>query len=292
MGSKPQAQTSQTNKVELSPEQQELADLALPFAQKYASKNITAPQAQVAGFSPDEIAAQDSARAMATGQMTQNAQQAAASNQFLMDPSILSPDSNPYLARQGEDITRTITNNLTTSILPSLRAGSVVAGGMNSGGNTRRALAEGAAVGKTTQELGGALNQLYGNAYNTGLSTMTNAIGQNPAVMQGLLYPSLVQSGIGNQIRGMEQTQMDAATQNSWMQQMMPFLQAQQIYGLIGGMPGGQGVSTVTGAQPQTNPVMGGLGGAASGAMMGSMLMPGIGTAVGAGLGGLAGLLA
>ena len=50
------------------------------------------------------------------------------------------------------------------------------------------------------------------------------------------------------------------------------------------------GTSTATGPGNRSNPLMGGLGGAASGAMMGSMIMPGVGTAIGGGLGLLAGL--
>jgi hypothetical protein len=292
MGSKSSPKkTTQTNKVELSPEQQQLANLGLPYAQQFASTDLQLPQTTVAGFNPNEIYGQQLALGQAMGPMTDLSQKAAASNSFLMDPSLLSPDSNPYLAAQGDAITRTMTNNLNESILPGLRAGSTIAGGMYSGGQSRAGIAEGLATGRTNQALGDALANLYSGAYNTGLSTMTSAIGQNPQVMKGLLYPSTVISGVGGQQRAMEQAQLDATNQNQWAQQMLPLLQAQQIYGLMNALPGGTGVSTVTGAQPSSNPAMSGLGGAASGAMLGSMIMPGVGTAVGAGLGGLLGLL-
>jgi hypothetical protein len=291
MGSKSPKKTTQTNKVELSPEQQQLAELGSPYAQQFAGTQLQLPQTSLAGFNPNEITAQKLALNSAAGPMQSLANQAATSNRFLMDPSLLSPDSNPYLAAQGDAITRNMTNNLQESILPGLRAGATMTGGMYSGGSSRSGIAEGLAVGKTNQAVGDALSSLYGNAYNTGLQTMTSAIGQNPAVMKGLLYPSTVYSGVGAQQRAMDQGQMDLAAQNQWAAQMLPLLQAQQIYGLLGSLPGGTGVSTVTGAQPSSNPAMSGLGGAASGAMLGSMIMPGVGTAVGAGLGGLLGLL-
>lgn len=53
--------------------------------------------------------------------------------------------------------------------------------------------------------------------------------------------------------------------------------------------PGGTQTSTTTGGT-RSNPIMGGIGGAAAGAALGSALLPGIGTAAGALLGGLGGI--
>lgn len=291
MGSKSPSTTTQTNKVELSPAQEEISQLGLPLARQYAKSKLELPNYSIAGFSPDEVAAQNMARDQAYGGMTDLSQQAATTNKFLLDPALLDPSSNPYLQQQGNAIQQHMTQNLTESILPALRTGSVVAGGLNSGGATKQGLATGMAVGRTNQEIGNALSSLYSNAYSTGLGAMGQAVQANPSVMKGLLYPSTIVSGIGGQIRGMEQAQIDNAAQQQWLSQMLPFYQAQNIYSLMGTMPGGSGVSTVTGAQPQSNPAMSGLGGAASGAVLGSMIMPGIGTAAGAGIGGLLGLL-
>ena len=290
MGSKEPKPVTQTNTVQLAPEAQEIADLSFPFAQQFAKNKLEIPNWQVAGFNPVEQQAQQGALT-AAGQMQPLAQQAAASNQFLMDPSILSPDSNPYVAAQGDAITQTMTRNFTENMLPALRAGSVTAGGMNSGGNTRFGVAQGLAADRTNEQIGTALTNLYSGAYNTGLNAMSGAIGQNPNVMQGMLYPSTVQSGVGAQQRSMEQAQLVAAANNDWFSQMLPMLQAQHLYGIINSIPGSSGVTTVDGAMPGKNPIMSGLGGAASGAMLGSMIMPGIGTAIGGGLGALGGLL-
>lgn len=306
MGSKAPSNVTQTNTVKLSPDQQAIADAAAPYVKQYASTGLTLPGINVTdptvlGFNPNEVAGQQAAISAANGQMTQLAQQAGATNSWLMNPALLSPDSNPFLAQQGHAVTQTATDNLLQNILPALRSGSVVSGGFNSGGNTREALAQGAAVGNTNKDISNALASLYGNAYQNGLQTLSTAVGQNPQVMAGLLAPASVVAGVGAQQRDLAQAQSNQNVNNAnnqaalqaqlqWMQQQLPFMQAQQLYSLIGSMPGGTGVSTVSGASPSTNPFTGALGGAATGASIGS-LIPGIGTTVGGGLGGILGLL-
>lgn len=291
MGSKTPKQTTQINKTELSPQNQLIADEGAKLALNYAKTPLRVPNYSIADFNANEIEGQNSALAAARGQMAQLAQQAGNTNSFLMDPALLSPDSNPYLRAQGDTITRLATNNLLEKILPALRSGSVVSGGFHSGGNTRYGLAEGEAVGRTNQEVTSALASLYGGAYQNGLQTLLSATGQNGNILKQLLYPSTVLSGVGQQQRQLFQAQNDNATQLDWLQQQLPFMQAQQLYGLANSGAGNSGSSTVTGAQPSSGGLIGGLGGAASGAALGSAILPGVGTAAGAIGGGLLGLL-
>lgn len=306
MGSQSPSTVTQTNKVELSPEQQSLANLGLGYAQTYAKTPLSIPGINVTdptvlGFDPLETQGQNMAVGQATGRMTDLANQAASTNSFLMNPALLSPDSNPYLAQQGQAITRTATDNLTNNILPALRSGATVAGGPNSGGNTRFGLAQGTAVGNTNKDIGDSLASLYGGAYQNGLGILLSAISQNPAVMAGLLAPAATVAGVGDQRREMAQAQSNQTVQNAnndqalnaqmqWLQQQLPFMQASQLYSLIGAMPGSTATSTVTGAQPSASPFSSALGGAATGASIGSII-PGLGTTVGGGLGGILGLL-
>jgi hypothetical protein len=118
---------------------------------------------------------------------------------------------------------------------------------------------------------------------------MGRAQALNPQTIASMLTSGQVQAGVGEQMRGMEQAGIDEAVNKFYLQQQLPMLKAQDILGLMGSLPGGSGVSTVTGAQPQTSKVGGALGGAATGASIGSAI-PGIGTALGAGIGGLLGL--
>lgn len=307
MGSKSPATVTQVNKTELTPNAQALADQGLSYAQAYAKNPLTLPDVNVTdptvlGFNPLETQGQNQALDAANGWMTTLANQAASTNSFLMNPALLSPDSNPYLAAQGHAITQTATDNLTRNILPALRSGSVISGGFNSGGNTRFGVAQGQAVGNTNQDITNALANLYGGAYQNGLQTLQGAIAANPQVMQGLLAPATVTSGVGAQQRELAQAQSNQdvnnannhaalAAQLDWLRQQLPYLQAQQLYGLASGLPGGSsGVSSTTGAQPSVNPFTSALGGAATGASIGSII-PGVGTTVGGGLGGIFGLL-
>lgn len=307
MGSKQPSTVTQVNKVQLSPQQQELADLGLTYARAYSKTPLSIPgisvqDPSVLGFDPLETQGQNQALDAANGWITNLANQAASTNSFLMNPNLLSPDSNPYLKAQGDAVTRQATDNLTNNILPALRSGSVVSGGFNSGGNTRFGLAQGTAVGNTNKDITDALANLYGGAYQNGLSTLQSAIAANPSVMQGLLVPATITAGVGDQRRELAQAQSNQdvnnannqaalAAQLDWLQQQLPFMQAQQIYSLLGALPGGSGTSTVTGAQqPGSNPFTGALGGAATGASIGSII-PGIGTTIGGGLGGILGAL-
>lgn len=292
MGSSAPSKTTQTNKVELSPANQALEDQGSALAQQYASTPLQIPTGiNVQDFNPLEVEAQGNALDVARGQMTDLANQAASTQSFLMDPSLLSPDSNPYLAQQGQAVTQTATDNLLQKILPALRSGSAVAGGFNSGGNTRYGIAEGQAVGDTNKDITNALASLYGGAYQNGLQTISGATQNNGNILKQLLYPATVVGGVGEQQRDLSQQQANANAQLEWLAQQLPFLQAQQLYSLVNGSSGNSGVSTVTGAQPQGSTAGNALGGAASGAALGSMIMPGIGTAAGAGIGGLLALL-
>jgi hypothetical protein len=292
MGKKEEKPVTQTNTVKLSPEAQQINDLAFPFLQDYAQSTQTLPQPNIVGFNQNEQNAQQMALDAANGGMTQQMTNAAAANNMLMNPNFLSAGSNPYLSQYGDAIQQKMTQNLTESVLPALRSGSVVNGGFNAGGNTRYGIAQGKAVGETGDAIGSALSNLYNNAWNTNVGAMGDAIGRSGQVGTNLLKPATAVAAVGGQQRDMSQAQSDAAAQYDWLSQNMPYLKASQLYDIIGKMGGSQGVSTVQGAMPQSGgfggAAGGALSGAASGAMMGSAI-PGIGTAAGALGGGILG---
>lgn len=289
MGSSAPKTTTQTNKIELSPEQQQLFELAFPFAQQYAQQGLESYGGQtVAPMSAENLQAQQMAMGAIPG-VSDLASKSASTQGFLLDPNQLNPASNPFLKAQGDAITGTVTDNLLERVLPALRGGATQTGGMYSGGNTKAGVAEGLAVGKTNQDISNALAGLYGDAYKFGISTMGDAVKNNPSVQAQQLMGSTIAGAVGTQNQQQQQLELNDAY-NRWMiDQQMPFIRAQDLMGMINGMPGATGTSTVTGQPGGANPWMGGLGGAASGAAMGSAIMPGIGTAIGAGLGGLAG---
>lgn len=292
MGGKSPAQQTQTNKVELSPEQQQLFQLALPYAQQYASQPLQSYGGQtIAGFTPNEQAAQSLYTGAAAPIGADLGVRAAAAQAGMLDPGQLSPDSNPYISQIADQITGKIGNQLTQNILPNIRAGAIMDNGMYAGGGSRQQMSEYLAGTGAVKEMGDALSGLYFNNYQAGLANMQKAIGLNPSVQSQQLFGADVLGAVGGQQRAMEQAQLDEALKMWSIEQSLPYMRASEIMGMISGMPGATGTSTMTGVAPRTSPIMGTLGGAASGAALGTSFMPGIGTGIGAGLGALAGYL-
>lgn len=275
---------TQTNEIQYSPEQQQLFNMAFPQIQQFAQQGITLPQNTVAGFSPNEIAGQQ--QVLQGGQAGQQlGQQGAASLSHLMNPDILSPDSNPALQRYSQLLGDQHMDDFLQRILPALRGGFSMQSGPYSGGLSKEGIASGLAGGQAMEGLDLARQGLFNQAYGQGLNAMQGANAMVPGMQSAQLFGGQTTGAVGEQQRGMEQAQLDAANQQQLLQQMMPLLMAQQLYGIGLGMPGAKGVSTATGATPPGPGLLGGaLGGAATGAAFG----PG-GALIGGGLGGLLG---
>ena len=291
MGSKSPPQTTQTNQVQLSPEQQQLFNLALPYAQQYASAPLSTYDGQtIAGFNSTEQQAQAQYKNTAAPVGTDLANRAAVAQTFMLDPAQLNPESNPYISKQADAVAGKITDQLTQKILPNIRAEGINAGGMYAGGSTRQQMAERLAGVDTVDSIGTALNNLYSTNYAAGLGNLRGAIAANPSVQAQQLFGGDVLGAVGGQERAYEQAKLDEALKQWTIQQQLPYMRSSEILSLLGGMPGATGVSTAQGATPTVSPIMGALGGAASGAAIGSAV-PVIGTGIGAAVGGLAGYL-
>lgn len=292
MGSKTPATTTQTTKVELSPEQKSIYDIAFPKAQEYASK----PLEQFAGsgiaeLSPEEKAAQAAYLGSAAPTGGALATQAANAQSQLLDPSfMLDVSNNQYLKDAMEANAGIVSRQLTEQALPAVAQGATMAGGMYSGGSSREGIAQGQAIGRASTAISDSNAKMMLDAYNTGLGGLQQAIQANPNVQAQQLFAPDVMATVGAQNRAIEQAKLDEEIRKFYTGQALPFVQAQELMGLISGMPGGTTVGQVTGSTPSANPMMAGLGGAASGAAIGS-IVPGVGTAIGAGVGLLASIL-
>lgn len=259
MGGKQPSTVTQTNEIKLSPEQQEVFGMALPKIKEYAASN---PQlfsgSGIVGFNDLETQGQEG-MINAANAAGANAGKANAAQGMMLDPEqMLNP--NQYVDRAAEGVTRGVTKNLMETILPGIRSSATSAGGQYSGGSTRQGIAEGRAIEGTNKELADSVAKMYLSNYQQGLGVMQNAVGMNGKVMQEQLFPSQVLQAVGGQKRGMEQAKLDEEIQKFYTQQDLPLLQSQQIMGLLSGMPGGQGVSTVTPATPKTDPMQQAIG--------------------------------
>lgn len=288
--SEPAPTTKSETKTVLSPEQQQLFNLAMPFAQQHANAPLQTYQGPtVAGFTPEQQQAQ---AAYVTGGNAGQAlgTQAGQSQQFMLGLDQLNPGSNPYIGQIADIITGKVQNGLVEKTLPIIRSAGMSAAGPYGGGSTRQQLAEGGAVGDAAGQTADALQQLYFNNYRAGIDNIARAQQLNPSLQAQQLFSANVLDAVGGQKQAMEQALLNEQAQKWMMEQYAPYFRAQEISGLIGALPNtASTVSTSTGAVPQKPGIVtSALGGAASGAAIGSVI-PGIGTGIGAVLGGLAG---
>lgn len=256
MAPKVPSTTTQVNKTELSKEQKELFNLAMPYTRQYAEQPLESYQdPTVAGFDPLELTAQQG-YVDQVGGINQLSQASKNAHLFALDPAQLDPNSNPYMSGIADQMTGKITDRLTQDILPNIRTGTIQSGGMYSGGDTRGQMAEHLAGTAAVGEMGDSLEKLYFDSYNAGLANMSRAVGDTAAVQQQQLYGADVQQAVGGQRRTMDQALMDEALAKWTIDQQLPYMRATELMNMLGSIPGGTSTSTVTGARPQTSPLM------------------------------------
>jgi hypothetical protein len=243
--------TTQESTVKLSPEQQAVFQKAFPHISAYADAPLEYKGRDIANFDPDELAAHEAYKGTAASTGADLAARAATGQRTLMDPGqMLDVANNPYVVGAGNAIRDTVTKNLMEKVLPGVRSGATMAGGMYSGGNTGEAITTGQAIGDTSGNIANALADLNYRAYSSGLGAMNEAIRNNAGVQaQGLFAPD-VYSAVGGQKRAMNQALLDKETTDFYGMKEMPYVRAQQLLGLISGMPGGTTVNKATGALP------------------------------------------
>ncbi len=283
--SKQKPQVTQETQNVMGPEQRQVFDQAFPYAQQYAKTPLQQYGGSgIADFGPEEQQAQQMIRNQVGG-INASAQRAQQTNNQLMDPDfMLNVANNPYLRSATDAMTGQMTRNLNENILPGVRSGAIQSGGMYSGGATKAGQAEAGAIGKTNQALSDTIADQYFRTYQQNQGQMGQAIDRNPGVMSQQLAGGEITGALGAQDRAMRQAQLDEQIRKFYTGQALPMVQAQELFKLIGAMPGGKTISTSTGDTPESNPFMRTIGGAGTGAAMGSYFGP-----LGMGLGGLIG---
>ena len=144
----------------------------------------------------------------------------------------------------------------------------------------------------TRQQAGtGDLNTLNSNNYNTAQARIIGAGSALPSIVSGDTGALNAQLQGGGLLQQQNQGAINQAYGNWTTQQNAPYQSLDVMGNAISRLMGGGGSTTTTGPNPyQSNPFATTLGGAASGAAIGSAI-PGVGTLIGAGVGGLGGLL-
>lgn len=237
---------TQTNKVELGPEQKKIFNLAFPSIEEFA-RQPTAPYRgdRLAGFDPAEVAAQEGMLETAGG-MEGVSGASLDAQKLLLDPGfMLNP--NQYLDAATGSVRRQGMEDLESS-LRNVRGASQVAGGQFSGGSTKAGQTEGVATARGLKGIEDAIAKMYLENYTQGRSLMADAAKNAGTVMQNALLPNQVRSAVGQQRRQMEQAELGEAEQQYYLEQEWPLLVGKQLLSTIQSMPGATGVTSVSGA--------------------------------------------
>lgn len=281
----PQYQTSESRTTqELSPEQRQVLNLALPGVMSFGA---SVPQryqgSTIAGFDPSQTAGQNMALG-AAGEQNRLAGNASRASDFWTSDAPWRPENNPALAGSITAATRPITEQLTESTLPALRSGAVASGNF---GSSRQGLAEGMASREASRAVGDTASKLVNQNYQTNVDAQLRAMGMLPQLQAAQTQGAQTTSAVGDVRQALEQARLGETVGNFTYDQYAPYLQSRELLSFLQGLPGGSTVASgrSEASTPQSNPLTSALGGAASGAAMGSMFGP-WGTGIGALLGG------
>lgn len=241
-GSTPQQQ--QTTQ-QLSPEQTQLLQLAMPKLQNFANSTPTMAN-NVVGFNPTQVAGQAGV-ASSTGNQGNIVGSAGNASQFLTSGNALDPTSNPALQSTINASTRPIINDLLEQTLPAIRSGADTTGNY---GSSRQGVAEGIATGKAAQAVGDTSAKVATAGYNSGLDAMTKALGLAPSTAQAQAIPGATLSSVGDVQQQQAQAQQTAADTSSNYASWLPYIQGSSLASLVGGIPGGTTTTTATTPKP------------------------------------------
>jgi len=215
-----------------------------------AEKQFEAPGSIVAGFTPDQLVGQALARYAALNVIPQQLDQAAGSLGFLLDPAMLDPNSNPYLAGAVQATVSPLYENLVRNVLPSITSGAVATGNV---GSSRQGIAQGLAISETQRRAGDATSRLLAQTYSEGLRRMLGGLQLAPSIIGLNLLPAETLSQIGLQQQKQRQAELDE-----------PFTRLQRFASFVRNPVGSTG-TRVGPPLPSPNPVLSGIGGALAG---------------------------
>lgn len=240
----------------------------------------------VAGFTPEQTAAQQGMSSWATGAGSDFARKLFESAAFNLGPG-MDVGSNPYLQNAIATATRPIYQGLTDAggPLQAARAQAVASGQY---GGSRQGIAEGLATARATEQAGNVGAQMTNSAYQQALQQQLSTLLNGGNIMSAMMQPNAALATVGAEKQNFAQALIDNLMQKWNFEQNLPSMMLQNYSSLVGGNYGGTSIGTVpTG---RSGGATGALGGAMSGAALGS-LVPGIGAGVGAAVGGLIGLM-
>lgn len=234
--------STQTTKVELSPEQQQLLNMAMPFASQFAANQPQLPGfSAVAGFTDPQKAGQQETLDAAKSGLTQSANNAGSAQGFLTTGAALNPASNPGLQEAIAGAVRPIEQNFAENIEPAIREGGV---GVGQFGGGREGALEGIASQAEQQAIGSTAGTMESQNYMNALDQMTKAMGLTPQVQEAQLQPGAATSAVGDVQQQLEQQQLTEAFNRFMFPQEQPLSTAESLASIASGIPGGGSTTT------------------------------------------------
>ena len=192
------------------------------------------------------------------------------------------PSTNPAMQDAIQAAVRPIERTFETSTIPAISRGAQA--GQASGGS-RQGIAEGIAAENKQNLVGDVSARVASQGFGQGLDAATRALAFGPQTTGLSFLPSSAVEAVGSQQQGLQQQFQSESQQRFMLEQMLPFLIAQDVAGIAFGQPTG---ATSTTSIPGLSGAQAGFGGAGLGAALAPLL--GFGAGGGAGVGALAGL--
>lgn len=241
----------------LSPQQEELLNLAMPGVRAFAASVPQRYQGDtVQGFTNPQTQGQQMVLG-ATGAQQNLANAGANQGGFWAGEDVWNPASNPALQGAVDAAVRPITENFQEKVMPGIRSEGIAAG--QQFGGSRRGVAEGIAAREYGRAVGDTASKVVNQNYQTNVDAQMKALGMIPQLQGAQLAPGLTTSGVGDVQQQQGQKELDADVAGFNYDQMAPFLQSKEIMSLLQGLPGGSTVSTATANQPTPSPVQTGM---------------------------------
>ena len=223
----------------------EAANLYNNFTPKYYEGQTRA------GFSPDQLTAQQGVRDFAVQGAPQIMNPAIDAYQYGTGSSVLDVANNPYVSGMANAAAQDAMGQLNPQ-LAGIRQNAIVSGGYGGG---RQGIAEGLALGGAADAATRAAAGIYGNAYGQGLGHQASTLGQTGGLMQAGFAPYSALSTTGEQQQLREQQLIEDAKAQHEFEQNLPYQKLNQYSGSLAGTAGLLGQAGI-----KTSPGMSGIG--------------------------------
>jgi len=255
-------------------------------AQQAYRENLNArlPNQLVAGFDPLQVQAQNELAGPAAGAIRNYADLLFGTNRELI-PQLLDPNSELVQGAISAAVDP-IFRKVSTELLPAVRGSAMLTGNV---GSSRQGVAEGLIGEASMREAGNIGARMANDAYQRGLQAYLRILGLAPETAKMAAVPGLIESGVGQQRQQQAQAELEAKNAQETFSQDARDIALANYANILFGLPGGMSQTTAMAARGGGGGLQSAIGLGLQGARLGSVL--GVGSAVGGGVGLLAGLL-